>query len=166
MVHLPDVQQDAEFNQPLAAAFRGRSALGVPLLRDGQPIGAIVVGRSESHPFSDRQIALLQTFADQAVIAIENVRLFKELEARNRGLTDALERQTATADVLRVIAQSPNDLQPVFDTILQVRSASAGPSMASYGGSPMASGASFLRWRHVTRMGSDCTGHSGRAPNA
>jgi two-component system, NtrC family, sensor kinase len=111
VVHLPDVQRDTEFNQPLAAAFRGRSALGVPLLRDGQPIGAIVVGRSESHPFSDKQIALLQTFANQAVIAIENVRLFNETK-------DALERQTATSEILRV-SSLPTDVQPVFDTIVR-----------------------------------------------
>jgi GAF domain-containing protein/anti-sigma regulatory factor (Ser/Thr protein kinase) len=119
VVHLPDVQRDTEFNQPLAAAFRGRSVLGVPLLRDGQPIGAIVVGRSESHPFTDNQIGLLKTFADQAVIAVENVRLFKELEARNRELTTALDTQTATSEILRTIAQAQTDVQPVFDTIVQ-----------------------------------------------
>ena len=124
VVHLPDVQGDVEFNQPLAAAFRGRSALGVPLLRDGQPIGAIVVGRSESQPFTDNQIELLQTFADQAVIAIENVRLFTELQEKNQALTEAhaqvteaLEQQTATSEILRVISSSPTDEQPVFDAI-------------------------------------------------
>src|SRR4029077_14321219 len=71
----------------------------------------------EVSPFTDKQITLLQTFADQAVIAIENVRLFKELEARNRDLIAALDRQTTTADVLRIIAQSPTDLQPVLDAI-------------------------------------------------
>ena len=124
VVHLPDVQGDVEFNQPLAAAFRGRSALGVPLLRDGQPIGAIVVGRSESQPFTDNQIELLQTFTDQAVIAIENVRLFTELQEKNQALTEAhaqvteaLEQQTATSEILRVISSSPTDEQPVFDAI-------------------------------------------------
>jgi len=117
VVHLPDVQRDAEFNQPLAAAFRGRSVLGVPLLRDGQPIGAIVVGRSESHPFTDNQIGLLKTFADQAVIAIENVRLFTELEERNSELKVALEQQTATGEVLHAINRAQTDAQPVFDII-------------------------------------------------
>ena len=87
-IHLPDLLTEVEAEYPdIAAAIRRegiRTTLGVPLLRDGQPIGAITVYRTEVRPFSDRQIALLQTFADQAVIAIENVRLFKELEARNR----------------------------------------------------------------------------------
>ena len=88
------------------------------MLREGQIVGAINVTGSEPGPYSARQIALLQTFADQAVIAIENVRLFTELEARNRDLTDALARQTATAEVLRVISRSQTDVQPVFDAIL------------------------------------------------
>ncbi len=91
--------------------------LAVPLLREDSAIGAIAVGRAEPGPFPDNQIALLQTFADQAVIAIENVRLFKELEARNRDLTEALEQQTATSEILRVISQSQTDVQPVFETI-------------------------------------------------
>src|ERR1700704_225849 len=73
VVHIPDVQKDAEYAQAIGAALHGRSALGVPMLRDGRPVGAIVVGRREVSPFTDPQIALLQTFADQAVIAIENV---------------------------------------------------------------------------------------------
>ena len=89
------------------------------MLRDGRPIGAIMVGRLEVRPFADVQIALLQTFADQAVIAIENVRLFKELEARNRELTETLEQQTATGEILQVISSSPTDTQPVFDAIVR-----------------------------------------------
>src|SRR5262249_11482679 len=89
-----------------------------PMLRNGEPIGTISVGRLECSPFTDTQIALLQTFADQAVIAIENVRLFTELQASNRELTTALDKQIATGDILRVISQSQTDVQPVFETIL------------------------------------------------
>src|SRR5262249_49384619 len=86
-----------------------RTRLSVPLLRESGAIWALHLRRRESRPFSDKQIALLETFADQAVIAIENVRLFKELEARNRDLTAALAQQTATAEILRVISSSPTE---------------------------------------------------------
>src|SRR5262249_49529674 len=95
-----------------------RSIVSVPMLRGGAAIGAISVVRAEAIPFTDTQIELLQTFADQAVIAIENVRLFRELEERNRAVTEALEQQMATADILRVISGSPTDVQPVFDAIV------------------------------------------------
>jgi GAF domain-containing protein len=96
-----------------------RSVLSVPLLRENESIGAIVLRRMEVHPFSEKQITLLQTFADQAVIAIGNVRLFDEVQAKTSELTEALEYQTATGDVLNVISRSPNNLQPVMDTIVE-----------------------------------------------
>src|SRR5262249_60207689 len=96
-----------------------RSGVGVPMLRHDRAIGTISVTRREPCGFTDDEIALLQTFADQAVIAIENVRLFKELEERNHDLTEALDQQTATSEILRVISGSRTDLQPVFDTIVR-----------------------------------------------
>ncbi|HTL76418.1 MAG TPA: GAF domain-containing protein [Casimicrobiaceae bacterium] len=110
---VPDVLADSDYTVGEVAANSGfRSALGVPLIRDGRPIGAIGVGRPVAGPFGDHQIAILQTFADQAVIAIENVRLFNETK-------EALERQTATAEVLKVISGSRTNLQPVFDSIAE-----------------------------------------------
>src|SRR5262249_35058892 len=91
----------------------------VPMLRHGQPIGAIAVARAQVGPFPQAQVALLQTFADQAVIAIENVRLFDQEQARTRELSEALEQQTATSEILRVISTSPTDIQPVFDAIAE-----------------------------------------------
>jgi signal transduction histidine kinase len=96
-----------------------RTMLAVPMLRDGQPIGSIAVARAELRPFTDQQIALVQTFADQAVIAVQNVRLFTELEDQNSKLTLALRQQTATSEVLKVISSSPTDIKPVFDVIVQ-----------------------------------------------
>ena len=96
-----------------------RSVLAVPMLRDGHPIGAISVGKAVPGAFPDSQVELLQTFADQAVIAIENVRLFSELQASNRDLTRALDQQTATSEILRAIAHAQTDVQPVFDTIVR-----------------------------------------------
>jgi GAF domain-containing protein len=96
-----------------------RTILTVPLLREGESIGAIILRRTEVNPFSDKQIALLQTFADQAVIAIGNVRLFEEVQARTRDLTESLQQQTATSEVLQVISSSPGELGPVFDKMLE-----------------------------------------------
>jgi GAF domain-containing protein len=121
VVHVPDIDADASLplSQSLSRTVGFRSALSVPMLRDGRPLGAVAVARAEPGAFSEKEIALLLTFADQAVIAIENVRLFKELETRNRDLTESLEQQTATAEILRVISSSPTDVRPVFDTIIK-----------------------------------------------
>ena len=97
--------------------LRFRSVLSVPMLRGNEPIGAITVWHADVGPFTQKHVALLQTFADQAVIAIENARLFKELQERNGELTDALEQQTATSEILGVIASSPTDIQPVLDIV-------------------------------------------------
>src|SRR5207249_2529450 len=94
-----------------------RAVLAVPLMREHVAIGVINLRRIESRLFTERQVALLETFADQAVIAIENVRLFTELESRNHDLSEALEQQTATSEILRVISSSPTGVQPTFDAI-------------------------------------------------
>ena len=113
IVHVPDIEADPTVPAILLDAWRMRGFRGfirVPLLRDRATVGMISVSRAEPGPFAAHHIQLLQTFADQAVIAIENVRLFNETQ-------EALERQTATADILKVIASSPSDVRPVFQAI-------------------------------------------------
>jgi two-component system NtrC family sensor kinase len=119
-VQIADVLADPEYaysEQQKAAGYR--TLLGVPLLRSGQPIGVLFLGRKTVEPFTDKQIELVSTFADQAVIAIENVRLFDEVQTRTHEVSESLEYQTAISDVLNVISRSPSDIQPVLDTIAE-----------------------------------------------
>src|SRR5262245_39130726 len=121
-VHIADIQTERdEFPNTSENARRQgyRTILSVPMIREGVAIGAIVLRRTETRLFSERQIALLQTFADQAVIAIENVRLFEKEQQRARELSEALEQQTATSEVLQIISGSPGELQPVFQAMLE-----------------------------------------------
>jgi GAF domain-containing protein len=156
VVYIPEVGEDAQyplFLQSVAQTAGFRSVVAVPMLRDDSPIGAISVVGSKPAMFTERQIAMLQTFADQAVIAIENTRLFNELQERNKALTEALEQQTATSEILRVISRSPTDLQPVLDAVAERASKLCGaidaqvvlvsgqklPRVAGYGSMPMVS---------------------------
>jgi len=120
VVEISDVQADPAYGtQGLAKTVTYRSIVAVPLLQEGDPIGSIAVARANTGSFPKRQIALLQAFADQAVIAIKNVRLFDEVQARTRDLTESLQQQTATADVLKVISRSTFDLKSVLDTLVE-----------------------------------------------
>ena len=131
IAHVPDMLADPGYAHELALAGRWRASIAVPMLRDGKPVGAISVGKAEAGPFSERQMQLLGTFADQAVIAIENARLFDEVQARTRELSKSLEQQTATSEVLKVISSSPGDLQPVFNAILANATDLCGAKFAS-----------------------------------
>src|SRR5262245_36313487 len=112
VIQIEDLLEDPEYAQHLARAGGWRASLGVPLLREDNAIGMIAVMRGQPGPFSETQVELIKTFANQAVIAIENVRLFTETK-------EALEQQTATSEILRVISQAQTDVQPVFDTIVE-----------------------------------------------
>jgi GAF domain-containing protein len=119
-VHIADVKADPEFSFTRGSGFENvRTNLGIPLLRTGVPIGVLILTRSQVEPFTDKQIELVITFADQAVIAIENIRLLNELRQRTDDLSEALEQQTATSEVLQVISNSPGELGPVFNAMLE-----------------------------------------------
>jgi GAF domain-containing protein len=142
-VCIADVLADPEYAFSAAQEIAGfRSGLGVPLMREGTPIGVINLWRSQVQPFTDKQIELVTTFADQAVIAIENVRLFEAEQQRTRELSDSLEQQTATSEVLTVISSSPGDLQPVFETMLEKATRICGAKL----------GALFLRETDQVRL--------------
>ncbi len=121
IVQIEDVERDPDYTWDEAKRTgRYRTLLGVPLVRHGKPIGVMALGRREVRPFNQREIDLVTTFADQAVIAIENVRLFDEVQARTRDLEELLQQQTATAEVLKVISRSTFELQPVLDTLVEL----------------------------------------------
>jgi len=119
-LQIADVLADPEYTYlELQKAVGYRTLLGVPLLRLGQPIGVLFLARKTVEPFTDKQIELVSTFADQAVIAIENVRLFEEVQAKTRDLSEALTYQTGSANILGVIASSPTDVGPVLKAIVE-----------------------------------------------
>ena len=129
-VHVVDLQNagdDFALGREFATRFGHRTILSVPLIRGGRALGAILVRRTEVRPFEQKHIGLLTTFADQAAIAIENVRLFKAEQQRTRELSETLEQQTATSEVLQVISRSAFDLEAVLNTLVESRHMYARP---------------------------------------
>jgi GAF domain-containing protein len=134
IIHIPDVLADPDYTWVEAQKLGGyRTILGVPMMRQGTPIGVLTLTRSDVRPFTDKQVELVTTFADQAVIAIENVRLFEAEQQRTRELTEALEQQSATSEVLQVISSSTGELEPVFQTLLANATSCARRATALYG---------------------------------
>src|SRR5262245_25453659 len=120
MVHILDAQNDPDYELHAALKIGDyHTMLGIPLLREGNLVGVFGLARQTVRPFTEKQIELVTTFADQAVIAIENARLFEEVQKRTEQLTESLQQQTATADVLKVISTSPGELKPVFESMLE-----------------------------------------------
>jgi GAF domain-containing protein len=120
VLHIKDILKDPDGTSNPAPKYGGaRTFLGVPMLKDGEVIGAIIIFRQQVRPFTDKQIEVVQSFAAQAVIAIENARLLNDLRQRTNDLSESLQQQTATADVLKVISSSPGELEPVFNTMLE-----------------------------------------------
>jgi len=126
VVQVADIRAIPDYAFPETVMSGRRTMLGVPLLRENEPMGVIALSRMRVELFSERQIELVRTFADQAVIAMENARLLAELQARTRDLEESLEYQTATSDVLKVISRSTADVQPVLDTVAETAAPTSG----------------------------------------
>jgi len=131
VVHVEDILREPEYAVPEVVASGRRTILGVPLLREGEVLGVIGLQRKRVQSYTERQIELVRTFADQAVIAMENARLLGELQARTRDLEESLEYQTATSDVLNVISRSTANVQPVLDTVVETAARLCGADTAN-----------------------------------